>query len=320
MGWLDSLWSSEKKSDPLGKLDPQLKAFLEKESPVKYELSTESASKRAPSPDSSQSPTQQSHPETPVPQQPKVPPQSLFPDGRYAHLWSTYRPLSDIETESKTDNEKLQDVLDGYKERKKRIAKAAIENCANEQWEWRDCMTEGGIRAKTTMCNKEVRRFERCYGVMNDFRRPGDVDEDIQVHAYDIYQAMLKQEAAMAAARKAGEPAPKFPPLIPRRTDEEEAEYVSTLPEEDQEKFRRQLDLAGSDEKRAQLLALHKALEREKMELSRGVEGWRRNKEKGRSEGGGGSGGGGVMDQVMGLWGKKGGNGDGGGDDGEGKK
>jgi len=92
-----------------------------------------------------------------------VPSQSLYPDGRYAHLWTTYRPLAEVENETKTDQEKLLDVLDGYKQRKADIGRAALENCALEQQAITDCFKSGGVKARMTMCRQENREFERCY-------------------------------------------------------------------------------------------------------------------------------------------------------------
>ena len=55
------------------------------------------------------------------------------------------------------------DVLEGYKERKAMIGRAALENCADEQMDWNLCMKEGDWVKKARMCSEEVRRFERCY-------------------------------------------------------------------------------------------------------------------------------------------------------------
>jgi len=55
------------------------------------------------------------------------------------------------------------DVLEGYKERKAQIGKAALENCAEEQMDWNLCMKSGEWTSRMTMCRKEVQRFERCY-------------------------------------------------------------------------------------------------------------------------------------------------------------
>jgi hypothetical protein len=175
MGWL---WGSSesndsnKSQDPLRDLNPELRNFLEKESPVKYSSSNPPAAARpvhahahvqeqaqtpkdiAKAENSSVSPPQDSR---------KVPPESLFQDGRYAHIWKHYKPLHEIENETKSDQEKIMDVIEGYKDRKAEIGRAALENCALEQWEINECFKKGGFTSRMTMCRTENREFERCY-------------------------------------------------------------------------------------------------------------------------------------------------------------
>lgn len=176
MGWLDSLWGS-RSGDPLQNLDPKVREFLEKESPVKYQTGQEngsvtkpSAAAAAPKPAASSAaaanPTQQATPSTttaPEQQAEAAKPPMLHADGRYAHIWKNYRPLAAIEAETKTDHEKLTDVLDAYKERKAAIGGAALENCAMEQLDWNNCMKSGSLTARMTMCRDESRKFERCF-------------------------------------------------------------------------------------------------------------------------------------------------------------
>ena len=172
MGWLwgsgNDRGSGSSKSDPLKDLDPSLRDFLEKESPVKY--------KTAQAPPASASPTPpaqyfdlstQTLSSVGKAAASEAPPQSLFPDGRYAHIWSTYKPLSDIENATKSDQEKLLDVLNGFKERKAQIGRAAVENCSEEQWAVSDCFRSGGWKARMTMCRAENRQFERCYNMQS---------------------------------------------------------------------------------------------------------------------------------------------------------
>ena len=92
-----------------------------------------------------------------------VPAESLFPDGRYAHLWKTYQSKSEIENANKSDQEKISDVLEGFKYRKAEIGRAALENCALEQWDVNDCFKNGGWGSRLTMCRDENRKLERCY-------------------------------------------------------------------------------------------------------------------------------------------------------------
>lgn len=170
MGWL---WGSNKDggsgsstNDPLKDLDPSLREFLEKESPVKYKTAQPPTPAAAAPPASTSTQT----PATPTANAangPAVPSQSLFPDGRYAHIWSTYKALSDVENSTKTDQEKLLDVLEGFKERKAQIGRAAVENCVMEQWAINDCYNSGGWKARMTMCRAENREFERCYNMQS---------------------------------------------------------------------------------------------------------------------------------------------------------
>lgn len=168
MGWLDGIfgWGSNE-SDPLRKLDPKLREFLEKESPVKYRAGSQddAAARPAPAataatpvaPSVAGAQTQGAEPADALPSE------SLYQDGRYAHLWKTYKPLAAVEAETKSDHEKLMDVLDGFKERKAQIGRAALENCALEQLDWNTCMKAGSWTSRMTMCSTEVKKFERCY-------------------------------------------------------------------------------------------------------------------------------------------------------------
>ena len=160
MGWLwdsNSQKDASASTDPFRDLDPSLRDFLEKESPVKYKPATS-----PPSPSTSPAQAVTAASET-SPPSPAVPSASLYPDGRYAHLWKTYKPLSEVENATKTDQERLLDILHGYKERKAHIARTALENCSLEQLEVNDCFNGGGLKARMTMCRAENRKFERCY-------------------------------------------------------------------------------------------------------------------------------------------------------------
>lgn len=166
MGWL---WGQSKstegentKSDPLKNLDPGLREFLDKESPVKYtSTSTKIAEEESSTKYTDQLPSVPKS-ETKTPEN-GVPPQSLFPDGRYAHLWRTYTPLAEVEAATKSEQEKLLDIIDGYKERKAQIGRTALENCSEEHLAVSDCFKYGGWKDRMTMCRAENRQFERCY-------------------------------------------------------------------------------------------------------------------------------------------------------------
>jgi hypothetical protein len=173
MGWFDGWFSSQgidANRDPLQNLDPKLREFLERESPVKIKPSTTKSSEKPAATGSSRldialqslkAPSATSEAPNGVPRE------SLFQDGRYSHLWKTYRPAATVEAEFKTDHEKLMDVLDGYRDRKAQIGRAALENCADEQLNWRECMTSDDWTRRMTMCRIEVRKFERCYNMQS---------------------------------------------------------------------------------------------------------------------------------------------------------
>lgn len=157
MGWLWGAQSSNA-DDPYRKLDPDLKDFLRKETPKSYQPAAPPTTKANPKPDGKE----------------VVPPkssvavneslnQSLFQDGRYARLWKNYRPLKEVEDAGKSDQEKLMDVLDGYKERKHQIGKAALENCADEQLVLQDCYEHGTIAERMVLCRKQKKAYSRCY-------------------------------------------------------------------------------------------------------------------------------------------------------------
>ncbi|KAI0534556.1 hypothetical protein GGR58DRAFT_482417 [Xylaria digitata] len=229
MGWWDSLWASNTSADdPLRKLDPKLREFLEKESPVKYNSSNAPQAQASQKTDDATSliPKAEADRGSEGSDKPAVPRESQFQDGRYAHLWKGYKPLAEIEAETKSDHEKLMDVLEGYKERKAQIGRAALENCALEQVDWRTCMANPSWGERMTMCREQVKKFERCYmtqtrllkalGYLSTLDRSPQVEEDIQMHADALYHRMLKQEAEIEAAKKEGRPIPKFTPLVPR--------------------------------------------------------------------------------------------------------
>jgi hypothetical protein len=222
MGWLWGSDSSDgskpalQNTDPLRDLDPSLRSFLEKESPVKYKTS-----QPPPEPPTD---VPKADPTTDEPSAPKVP--TLFPDGRYAHLWKNYKPLSSIEAATKSDQDKLLDVVAGYRDRRVQIGVAALTNCAMEQWDLNECFHTGGFKARMTMCRAENRKFERCYvmqsrflralGYLSTYDRPPEVDEEIQMHADKLYHRMLERERLVEEAKAKGEAQPVFPPLMDR--------------------------------------------------------------------------------------------------------
>lgn len=166
MGWFwgqSSTSETPKSQDPLRDLDPSLRAFLAKESPVRYaDSNPPPPAPAAPAP----APTQSAAPRKASPEdatKPAVPRESLYQDGRYAHLWKTYQPQSQVDAAGKSDQEKINDVLEGYNQRKAGIGRAALENCALEQGDVNECFRAGGFKARLTMCREENKKLERCY-------------------------------------------------------------------------------------------------------------------------------------------------------------
>lgn len=133
-------------TDPFRDLDPNLRAFLDEETPP-----TPPAPPPPPPPP----------PRPTVPRKAPIP--TLYPDGRYAHLWSTYKPLREIELATKSNQEKVMDVIDAYKERNGKIERIALENCAMEQIAMDQCYKTGGWKSRMTMCRAEFKAVERCY-------------------------------------------------------------------------------------------------------------------------------------------------------------
>ncbi|CAK7271671.1 hypothetical protein SEPCBS119000_004725 [Sporothrix epigloea] len=242
MGWLDSLRGNSTggaSSDPLAKLDPKLREFLEKESPLKYqqqqdEQRQQGKEQKQGQPERSQHSTQ----DQTVSPQSAVPSESLYQDGRYADLWKTYRPLASVEADTKSEHERLMDILDAYKDRRAQIGRTALENCALEQIEWNDCIKNGPLSSRMTMCHEEMKKFERCYnmqsvrlfwpsvlsamrclanvlkrllkalGYLNTYGRSAEMDERIQLHADALYHRMLQQESEIEKAKAEGRPVP----------------------------------------------------------------------------------------------------------------
>ena len=168
MGWWPSFLGGTKSSDPFTSLDPNLREFLEKESPVKYnnQQGANPAEKAAqqPSPSSKSQRQNASSAIAETAQSPAgVPAESLYQDGRYAHLWKGYRPQAEIEEANATEHDKMMSVLEGYNARKTAIGRAALENCAIQQEDWVNCMKSGSWEGRLTMCKDQVRKYERCY-------------------------------------------------------------------------------------------------------------------------------------------------------------
>ncbi|KAI1809920.1 hypothetical protein GGS20DRAFT_569864 [Poronia punctata] len=309
MGWWDSLWaSSTSADDPLRKLDPKLREFLEKESPVKYGSKANDTSSTK-THHAGNFPSLATPTEGGGEKERTLPPESQFQDGRYAHLWKTYRPLAEIEAETKSDHEKLMDVLEGYKERKNRIGRAALENCAIEQVDWRSCMANPSFNDRMTMCRAQVRKFEKCYmtqtrllkalGYLSNLDSTPQIEEEIQMHADTLYHRILEQEAQIEAAKKEGREIPKFAPVVPKSMVATPA-AEKDLTAEQQEELRVRLEKVSEEDRAAEEEAIKGEI-RAKAEVASRIQGlWKQQeierqirKEKGEET---------VWDRVSGVF------------------
>ncbi|KAG0636191.1 hypothetical protein HOY80DRAFT_1011419 [Tuber brumale] len=199
MGWFwgsSSSKDTDGPSDPLSHLDPALRDFLLKESPLK----PSSPPPPPPSSKSTPTPTAPETPETPTRDPRTI--NSSYGD-RYADIWAQYTPQG-ITQASKSSQEQLADILQAYKYRKSLIARAALENCVNEQSALHECYRHGSFTQKARGCGGEKGRLQDCYttqtkflqamGYMSDFARPAEVDERIQMHADKLYQEQVRQD------------------------------------------------------------------------------------------------------------------------------
>lgn len=242
MGWL---WGSGTSGDdPKSKLDPGLREFLDSELPQKQDKRNHKdlpspAQRAAPSADGA--PTtyrsqlgldvpgldQQHQNSRPTTDRLAVPAESLFPDGRYAHLWQNYRPQKEVEAAGRSDQDRLSEVIEAYNDRKAAIGRAAIENCVDYQIAEKECFSSGNWGRLMTMCKEENKAFNRCYTMQSRFlkalgylasQRSPEEEERIQMHADKLYHEMLEREHMQEEAKKEGRETPVLPPLIQAET------------------------------------------------------------------------------------------------------
>jgi hypothetical protein len=217
------VWPFNKSDDPLANLDPELRKFLEKEAP-KAQSNPAQATKATTAVNQSQQLKQFPNSRPTESSIPRVPPQSQFQDGRYAHLWKTYTP--GVETEALSDGEVLKNLTKSFQWRKQEIGKVALENCAFEALAEQDCWKRGSIGQKLWLCRDETQALDRCttlqakflqaLGYMSVEDRPPEVEERIQMHADKLYQQMLEHEKITKEAKAQGLPAPEFKPIMSR--------------------------------------------------------------------------------------------------------
>ncbi|PYH66377.1 uncharacterized protein BO88DRAFT_406844 [Aspergillus vadensis CBS 113365] len=219
MGWF---WGGSNKDDPVKKLDPGLREYLEHEAPEKYVPTTSVPSSQDPS----KTVPQDTKPAVSAePSEPALPSASLFQDGRYAHLWKTYKPPQEKEaTEQKT----AERVIEKYKQRGDTVHRAAMENCALEHEDLTYCFQTGNwekrLRARVTLCSEENAKFSRCFttqakflqalGYASSFNWDEEREERIQMHADKLYHQMLDYEKRVEEAQKAGQEPPPLTSLF----------------------------------------------------------------------------------------------------------
>lgn len=254
--------------DPTKSLDPSLKEFLKEQQPRPY-VPAEPPKKAEEAPATVQ-------PEVNLPDTNKtytdrpVPPESLYQDGRYAHLWKTYTSQSDIVSKTSSPLERITAAKKG---RKRAIHRAALENCAFEEEIRQECLNGQNVtsrfRATVTMCNEETKQYTRCYalqskflqalGYMSDYEPNEDHEERIQMHADKLYHRMMDYESAVEEARQNNKPIPPltsvFNPSRPAPTIEQMA-----IPESMQARMDKPLhDLPPQERELAARAALQEA-------------------------------------------------------------
>lgn len=161
MGWF---WGDSKKDDPVKKLDPGLRDYLERETPSQDYVPSSQTQEPPKTVNAPGQAPQTATAESSDPSKPQVPAASLFPDGRYAHIWKNYKPPSDPEESGVRSVER---VIEKVKDKRDSVQRAAMENCALEQEEVAHCFKNGNwqkqLKARMTLCSEENSKFARCF-------------------------------------------------------------------------------------------------------------------------------------------------------------
>ncbi|KAF7594785.1 hypothetical protein BBP40_008288 [Aspergillus hancockii] len=219
MGWF---WGNSNQDDPVKKLDPGLREYLEHEAPKKYVPTSSVPSAQDTSktvvPNSQWS--QQTGAAETAESKPSIPSATLFPDGRYAHLWKTYKPP----TEEGTETQGAARVIEKFKSRNDTVHRAAMENCALEHEDLTLCFQNGNLQkrlmSRMTLCHEENGKFSRCFttqaalGYASSFDSDDEREERIQMHADKLYHEMLAYEKQVEEARAAGQEPPPLTSLF----------------------------------------------------------------------------------------------------------
>ncbi|KAI9376721.1 hypothetical protein BJX61DRAFT_488993 [Aspergillus egyptiacus] len=228
MGWF---WGSSDNEDPVKKIDPGLRQYLENETPKEYVPGSQSIAEQVKAAQSghhvqndSAAPSESS--------QPPVPSASLYPDGRYAHLWKTYKPSVEKEVTP------AQMVADN-KVRRNTVRNAALENCALEnEAMFRGVLSDDAsasekLYSKMTMSSDVRRQFSRCYETQYKFLQAlgyassvewnEQREERIQMHADKLYHDMLDYEKRVEEARAVGQEPPPLKSLFNPKAEAQSA-------------------------------------------------------------------------------------------------
>ncbi|KAF2000636.1 hypothetical protein P154DRAFT_192135 [Amniculicola lignicola CBS 123094] len=215
MGWL---WNDA----PKDQLDPSLRDFLKHEAP---------SSQKPALPALPSKPADRPPPSAPAPDHnpstPPVPPQSQFQDGRYAHLWKGYTPQNVLENRGKSEQDRLKDIVDHYKDRRGDVGRVAMENCALEYMAQFECYRNPSWAQIAVVCRTESRRFNRCYDLQQKFlkalgyftldERSPEESERIQMHADKLYQQLMDQERQIEEAIEQKKPIPQFESVLSKQ-------------------------------------------------------------------------------------------------------
>ncbi|KAJ5137643.1 hypothetical protein N7526_003876 [Penicillium atrosanguineum] len=210
MGWF---WS-DNKNDPVKNLEPGLREYLEQETPDKYVPANDA--KKPSTPAQTPQPQEQADPSKST-----VPVASLYQDGRYADLWKTYKPPTNLD--GRSDARGAERVIEHHKERGDTVQRAAMENCALEHEALTYCFKTGNWRkqleSRLTMCAAENGIFSRCFTTQSE--------ERIQMHADKLYHQMLDYEKRVDEAKAAGTEIPPvtslfYPEKGPQRPSQEQ--------------------------------------------------------------------------------------------------
>lgn len=166
-----------------------------------------------------------------------------------------------------------------------------------------------------------MQRLLKALGYLSVYDRPRDVDEQIQMHADELYHRMLGQEAAIEKAKAEGRPVPAFAPLLggskagatpgaesstgPKEDEKRFDVDVSQLDAQKQKKWMERLEKVPEVDRQAEEEAM-KAELRVQAEMKAKVQSlWEEGKKKKAQQQGGDGGGGGsgrTVGDVVAQW------------------